>query len=98
MKLLLTGIIVFLVILYIFTYVRYKKMKKNRISAVEDFKKKYHKENFPDSGTKVQNRADDFTTYTTKFNSTLDYIEREQLIEETQDVKKPKIVPKKLQF
>lgn len=98
MKLLLTGIIVFLVILYIYTYVRYKKMKNNRSSAVEDFKKKYHKENSPDSGTKVQNRANDFTTYTTKFNSTLDYVEREQLIEETQDVKKPKIVPKKLQF
>lgn len=97
MKLLLTGIIVFLVILYIFTYVRYKKMKKNRISAVDDFKKKYHKED-KDMGIKVQNRADDFTTYTTKFNSTLDYIEREQLIEESQDAKKPKIVPKKLQF
>lgn len=97
MKLLLTGIIVFLVILYIFTYVRYKKMKKNRISAVEDFKKKYHKED-KDMGIKVQNRADDFTTYTTKFNSTLDYVEREQLIEESQDAKKPKIVPKKLQF
>lgn len=97
MKLLLTGIIVFLVILYIFTYVRYKKMKKNRISAVDDFKKKYHKED-KDMGIKVQNRADDFTTYTTKFNSTLDYIEREQLIEESKDAKKPKIVPKKLQF
>lgn len=97
MKLLLTGIIVFLFILYIYTYVRYKKMKNNRSSAVEDFKKKYHKED-KDPGTKVQNRANDFTTYTTKFNSTLDYVEREQLMEETQDVKKPKIVPKKLQF
>ena len=94
MKMLLIGIIVFLVVLYIYTYARYKKMKKNRISAVEDFKKKYHKE---EQKELVQNR-NDLTAYTSKFNSTLDYVEKEQLIEETQETKKPKIVPKRLQF
>lgn len=97
MKLLLIGIVIFLVILYVFTYIRYKKMKKNRISAVDDFKKKYHK---AEQVQNVQNqsRNNDFTTYTSKFNSTLDYVDREQLAEECQDMKQPKIKPKRLQF
>lgn len=96
MKLLLIGIIVFLVILYIYTYVRYKKMKKNRISAVEDFKNKYHKKEQKELD-QIRNN-DPMTTYTSKFNSSLDYIEKNQLAEETQEMKKLKIVPKRLQF
>lgn len=96
MKLLLIGIIVFLVILYIYTYARYKKLKKNRISAVEDFKNKYRKE---EQKELVQSRNKDLiTAYTSKFNSTLDYVEKDRLVEEAQDTKKPKIVPKRLQF
>lgn len=96
MKLLLIGIIVFLVILYIYTYVRYKKMKKNRISAVEDFKNKYHNKEQKELD---QSRTNDpITTYTSKFNSTLDYVEKNQLAEETKEMKKLKIVPKRLQF
>lgn len=94
MKLLLIGIIVFLVILYIFTYVRYKKMKNSRIRAVDDFKRKYHKE----SAVPAKNQSDDLTAYTTKFNSTLDYVDRKQLAEEAKEMKQPKITPKKLQF
>lgn len=96
MKLLLIGIIVFLVILYIYTYVRYKKMKKNRISAVEDFKNKYHKKEQKELAQSHNNEP--MTTYTSKFNSTLDYVEKNQLAEETQEMKKLKIVPKRLQF
>lgn len=96
MKLLLIGIIVFLVILYIYTYVRYKKMKKNRISAVEDFKNKYHKKEQKELDQSRNN--DPMTTYTSKFNSTLDYVEKNQLAEETKEMKKLKIVPKRLQF
>lgn len=99
MKLLLIGIIVFLVILYIYTYVRYKKMKKNRISAVEDFKNKYHKKEQKEQKELDQIRNNDpMTTYTSKFNSSLDYVEKNQLAEETQEMKKLKIVPKRLQF
>lgn len=101
MKLLLIGIIVFLVIMYIFTYVRYKKMKKNRIRAVDDFKKKYHKEgeNLNSQGNSQNRSSDDhLIAYITKYNSMLDYVERDQLVEECQDVKKPKVIPRKLQF
>lgn len=94
MKLILIGIIVFLVILYIYTYVRYKKMKNSRISAVEDFKNKYHKKT--ESSSKKQ--SDSLKSYTTKYNSTLDYVDRKKLAEETMEMKQPKIVPKKLRF
>lgn len=96
MKLLLIGIIVFLVILYIYTYVRYKKMKKNRISAVEDFKNKYYKKEQKELD-QIRNN-DPMTAYTSKFNSSLDYVEKNQLAEETQEMKKLKIIPKRLQF
>lgn len=94
MKLILIGIIVFLVILYVFTYVRHKKMKNSRISAVEDFKNKYHKKT--ESSSKKQ--SDSLRSYTTKYNSTLDYVDRKQLAEEAMEMKQPKIVPKKLRF
>lgn len=71
-------------------------MKKNRISAVEDFKNKYHNKEQKELD---QSRTNDpITTYTSKFNSTLDYVEKKQLAEETKEMKKLKIVPKRLQF
>ena len=96
MKLLIIGIIIFLVIMYVYTYVKYKKRKNSHISAVEDFHRKYHKER----SDKVPDLDDNFTTYKTKYNSNLDYIGRKQLVEECQDMQKPKETKKfgKLQF
>lgn len=97
MKLLFVGIIVFLVIMYIYTYVRYKKRKKQTVPLVEEFRNKYiqkkPKASKPDT--------DEGTVkYITKFNSTLDYIERDELIKESQEMKNPapKHKPKQLQF
>lgn len=96
MKLLILGIIIFLIVLYICTYIRYKKRKNSRVSAVDEFKRKYHKEHVDDSN--MQN--DSFINYKSKFNSNLDYIEPEQLIQECQEMKEPKPAKKfdKLQF
>lgn len=96
MKLLLTGIVVFLVIVYIYTYIRYKKSKKRNVNLVDEFKRKYlqkeAKENDVDD--------DEFIKYTTKYNSTIDYIDRDDLIKESQEMKgsKPRPTPKRLQF
>lgn len=96
MKLLIIGIIVFLVIMYVYTYVKYKKRKNSYISAVEDFKRKYHRESSED----LPDVNDILVSYKTKYNSNLDYMDREQLIEECQEMKKPKEIKKfgKLQF
>lgn len=95
MKLLLIGIIIFLVVLYVYTFIKYKKRKNSHVSAVEDFKRKYHKKH-SDSA----NQDDPIKVYKTKFNSDLDYIEPGQLIRECQEMKEPTPAKKfgKLQF
>lgn len=96
MKLLLAGIILFLVIMYIYTYIRYKKRKKQNVHLVDEFRRKYvHKE--PEA---QQDIDDQFIKYTTKFNSTVDYIERDEFLKESQEMKEPvpKRPPKQLQF
>lgn len=96
MKLLIIGIIIFLVVLYIYTFIKYKKRKNSHVNAVEDFKRKYHKERLDDTDT--QNDA--VVKYKTKFNSDLDYMEPEQLIQECQEMKEQKPAKKfgRLQF
>ena len=96
MKLLIIGIIIFLVVLYTYTFIKYIKRKKNKVSAVEEFKRKYHKEHLEDTN----NQDDSIVIYKTKYNSDLDYIEPGQLIKECQEIKEPKPAKKfgKLQF
>ncbi len=95
MKLLLTGIVVFLVVVYIYTYIRYKKSKKRNVNLVDEFKRKYLQKESNENGV-----DDEFIKYTTKFNSTIDYIDRDDLIKESQEMKeaKPRPTPKRLQF
>lgn len=96
MKLLIIGIIIFLVVLYIYTFIKYKKRKNSNVSAVEEFKRKYHKKHLDETNT----QDDSVVIYKTKFNSDLDYIDPGQLIQECQEMKEPKPTKKfgKLQF
>lgn len=96
MKLLIIGIIIFLVVLYIYTFVKYIKRKNSHVSAVEEFKQKYHNKHLEDTYT----QDDSAVIYKTKYNSDLDYIEPGQLIQECQEMKEPKPAKKfgKLQF
>lgn len=95
MKILLVGIIIFLVVLYIYSFVKYKKRKNSHVSAVEEFKQKYHNKHLEDT-----TQDDSVVIYKTKYNSDLDYIEPGQLIQECQKMKEPKPIKKfgKLQF
>lgn len=82
MKLLIISIFVFLVIMYVYTYKRYKKIKKNNFSTVEEFRKKYLKKALPDA--QDANKANN---YITKYNSSVDYIEKNTFIKEASDSK-----------
>ncbi len=95
MKLLLTGIVVFVVVVYIYNNIRYKKSKKRNVNLVDEFKRKYLQKESNENGV-----DDEFIKYTTKFNSTIDYIDRDDLIKESQEMKeaKPRPTPKRLQF
>lgn len=93
MKLLIILVIVFLVILYTYTYIKYKKRKQ--IDTVSDFRKTYLKKRAP----RQSQPNDAQIQYLTKYNSPIDYIEKEDFIKEntvSDDTLKP--VPKKLHF
>lgn len=98
MKILIVIIIAFLVILYIYTFLKFKKRRKQKIDIVGDYRKNY----LNDSSTQNVTKSDCYTNYLTKYNNSLDYIEKDAFLkeaiesEETSKSKKPE--PKKLQF
>ncbi len=76
MKLLIIIIIAFLVLVYVSTYIKIKKRKQQgMIDTVSEFNRKYIKKNLPkQTATKI----DPYTRYFTKYNSSIDYIERDK--------------------
>lgn len=75
MKFMIIIIISFLVLVYAYTYIKYKKRKSQKIDTVSEFREKYLKNNV--SKEKKQN-SNEYTKYITKYNSTLDYFEKEK--------------------
>ena len=95
MKFLLIIIIGFLVILYIYTYIKYKKRSKKEIDAVGDYRRNYLENN----SNQNPPPNDGYTNYLTKYNSSLDYIEKETFLKEAAVPEEPpKPTHKKLQF
>lgn len=99
MKLLIVIIIVFLAIIYIYTYLKFRKRRKTQIDAVGNFRKNYLK----DSPSRNTPNQDGYTSYVTKYNSSLDYIEKDAFLKEAVEAeeksnKSKKPEPKKLQF
>lgn len=99
MNALLIVIIGFIVLIYLYTYFKHKKRKKNQISVVDSYRKNYiertdnkHKENIDDELKKQ----------ITKYNSSVDYIEWNDFVAEINDQKKVSeqkpIKPKRLQY
>lgn len=97
MKLLIVVIVVFLAAVYIYTYIKYKKRKRNGIDAVGDFRKSYLKKE-SESNSQDSDSAS-YNYYFTKYNSSVDYIDKETFLKEaSSDEESKKISPKKLQF
>ena len=76
MRLLFAGVIGVLVIFYVFTYMRYKKRNKKRTDSVSEFKKNYHRINLQ----KKSGESDGYTKYITKYNSPVDFIDKEEFL------------------
>lgn len=77
MKFLIIIIIAFLALVYVYTYLKFKKRKSHKIDTVGDFRKKYLKNNVKKDNVKTSN---DYTKYITKYNSTLDYVEKDKFL------------------
>lgn len=97
MKILIIAVIVFVVIIYLYTYIKYKKRKQQKIDTVGDYKRTYLRKN-----TEPQNPPsnDGYTNYMTKYNSKVDYIEKEAFLNEASDPDRQsaKPTPKKPKF
>lgn len=80
MKILIGLIVVFLAIVYIYTFLKIRKKRKNKTpDAVESFHQKYDRiRNKPKPDTKIRNH----TKQITRYNSAVDYITREDLAED----------------
>lgn len=76
MKLLIVIIIAFLVLLYVYTYLKYRKGKSNKIDTINDFHNRYLKENT--SSKRNTTQSDNRTNYITRYNSKVDYVEKDK--------------------
>lgn len=74
----IVPILIFLIFVYIFTYLRMKKIKKktNNINSVKDFRQNYSHlyENSQTGRKNAQNS--EYRNYVTKYNSSEDYREK----------------------
>ncbi len=76
MRILFAGIIGILVMYYVLTYIRYKKKNKKHTDSVSEFKKNYHRINLQ----KKTEEYNGYTKYITKYNSPVDFIDKEEFI------------------
>lgn len=99
MKALLIVIFAFLVLIYLYTFIRYKKRKKNEVNTVDSYRRNYIER----INTKSSESCDDYLRkQITKYNSSVDYIEWNDFVSEVNEQKHaadPKTVkPKRLQY
>lgn len=72
MKFLIIGILGFLIVVYLFTYRRYKRKKGKTIDAVQDFHRKYAKQNQTVNGINASSEK------------MIDFLDKESLIADVQ--------------
>ena len=100
MKALLIVIFAFLVLIYLYTFIRYKKRKKNEVNTVDSYRKNYIER----INTKSSESCDDYLRkQITKYNSSVDYIEWNDFVSEINEQKqntnvKQNKFPKQLQY
>ena len=106
MKLLITVIVVFLIIVYGYTYIRYKKKRRQSIDHVQEFHEKYKnkKANIKEAASDRQLSAN--TNADTDIYEPIDFMDRDEFISDIQsEVRKQAgkhdiqtVSKKKLQF
>lgn len=90
MKFLIIGILGFLIVVYLFTYRRYKRKKGKTIDTVQDFHRKYAKQNQTVNGMNSSSEK------------MVDFLDKESLIadvqKELQNTKDNNQIPVKKKF
>lgn len=86
MKVLIVVLIAFLAAVYVFTFIKWKKRRNQGVNAVADFREKYLRDK---TVTDEEATSKDSKPIITKYNSQIDYMERDEFIKETSE-QKPK--------
>ena len=76
MKLLIILLIAFIILVYVYNFIRIRKRKKNAVDAVTEFNQKYLKNK---KANKNISTDINYKKYITKYNSQIDYISKEDL-------------------
>lgn len=76
MKAFIGLIIAFLILVYVYTFIKICKKRKNNTDVVSNYKKQYTK---PKKTSESSNYKDsNYKKYITKYNSHIDYIEKDK--------------------
>lgn len=78
MEMMIFIVFAFLVLVYVYSFIKIRrKMQKKNKSEVLEFQKKYHKNNIANHDDASGNS--NYTKYITKYNSSVDYINKDEL-------------------
>ena len=101
MKLLITVIVVFLIIMYGYTYIRYKKKRRQSMDHVQEFHEKYNKKRSTGNEAASDDRPSSTNTDTNAYKP-IDFMDKDEFVSDIQsEVREqarknnPQTVPKK---
>lgn len=79
MKLFIGLVIAFLILIYVYTFIKIRKKRKKNIDnmVVDNYRKQYLQRKKQSESANYKNS--NYETYITKYNSQVDYIEKDQL-------------------
>lgn len=80
MKTLIIFIIVVVIIINGYTFLKYKRKKKKSVSNIDNFRNGYLKNRT--TTLKPNQNPEKYTRYTTRYNSTVDYVEKDEFLKE----------------
>ncbi len=100
MKYALIGVIAFIIVVYAYTFIKHRKKRDSQTSAVKEFRKKYLKNNLQKNGqtssqsslTPNRNLPERYTRYLSKYNSTVDYVDKKEFLNPDQKESKSKLI------
>lgn len=88
MKYALIGVAAFIIVVYVYTFIKHRKKKNSQTSTVKEFRQKYLKKN-PEMKGQHTSRSDlmpnrnipeGYTRYLTKYNSSVDYVDKNEFL------------------
>ncbi len=85
MKYTLIAVVAFLIVVYAYTYIKHRKRRNNQTSTVKEFKSKYLKK----AEKETENISQGYTPYLSKYNSSLDYVDKSEFLKSASDSQPP---------